>query len=103
MPTNKPAFARVLCDVPALGLRVGQLLRAAPKTVARLAADGSVDAHPDAVAYAESIGAEVVSLDGFDAFADTQPAEDAPAPTPEAPPAPAPAPKPRARRSSTAE
>lgn len=91
MPHNKPAFARVLRDVPSHGLRVNDLLRASAATVAALAADGSVDPHPDAVAYAESIGAPVASLDGFDAFADTQPAEDQQA---------APAPKPRARRAA---
>lgn len=99
MPTAQPAYARVLRDVPSHGLRVNQLLRASPATVAALTADGSVDPHPDAVAYAETTGAPVASLDGFDDFADTQPAEH----PPEAPPAPAPAPKPRARRSATAE
>ena len=77
MSTTKPAYARVLCDVPSHGLRVGQLLRASAATVASLASSGSVDPHPDAVAYAESTGAAVASLDGFDDFADTQPATDA--------------------------
>ena len=59
---EKQAAARVLRDTPSHGLKAGQLLRASAALVKSLADDGSVDPHPDAVAYAESIGAESVTL-----------------------------------------
>lgn len=59
---DKQATARVLRDTPSHGLRSGQVLRASAALVKSLAEDGSIDPHPDAVAYAESIGAEFVTL-----------------------------------------
>lgn len=61
MATKKPAAtvaaqtkARALVDIPSLGIKSGQLIDAAPEVVAALVADGSADAHPDAIKHAES-------------------------------------------------
>jgi hypothetical protein len=59
---EKQTAARVLCDAPSHGLKAGQVLRAPAGLIKTLTDDGSVDPHPDAVAYAESIGAEVITL-----------------------------------------
>lgn len=50
----KLALALVLCDVVGHGLKAGQLLEAEPALIKALAADGSVDPHKDAVAYAQA-------------------------------------------------
>lgn len=57
---SKLASARVICDVPNHGLKVGQIVEAEPSLIKALTADGSLDPHKDAVAYARSQGAEVV-------------------------------------------
>lgn len=57
---SKLASARVICDVPNHGLKVGQIVEAEPALIKALAADGSLDPHKDAIAYARSQGAEVV-------------------------------------------
>jgi hypothetical protein len=60
MATRKPkaadgqAEARALVDLPALGVKAGELLVADALTVAAMVADGSADPHPDAVAYAKA-------------------------------------------------
>lgn len=57
---SKLAFARVLCDVGAHGLKAGQVLEADAELIKQLAKDGSVDPHKEAVAYARQQGAQVV-------------------------------------------
>lgn len=57
---SKLASARVICDVPNHGLKVGQIVEAEPSLIKALAADGSVDPHKDAVAYARSQNAPVM-------------------------------------------
>jgi len=52
--------ARVLCDVPLHALKAEQLVEAEASLIKALAADGSVDPHKDAVAYARESGAAVV-------------------------------------------
>jgi hypothetical protein len=52
-PTAPSTEARALVDLPAHGVRAGQLLQGEPDVIAALVADGSADAHPDAVAYAK--------------------------------------------------
>lgn len=63
--------ARVLADIEALGLKVGQIFEAEEAVIKAMFSQGHVDAHPDAVAYAESTGAEVVSQPLVDASAET--------------------------------
>lgn len=60
--TEKPnlLLARVLMTVAAHGIAAGELLEATESTIQGLAADGAVDPHPDAVAYAMAQGAPVV-------------------------------------------
>ena len=59
MTTKKPAAhaapteARALVDLPALGVKCGRLVTAAPEVIAALVADGSADAHPEAIAAAK--------------------------------------------------
>ena len=58
MATKKQAAeaateARALVDLPSLGVKSGELVTAAPEIIAALVADGSADAHPDAVAFAK--------------------------------------------------
>lgn len=52
--------ARVLADIEALGLKVGQIYEAEKSIIEAMFGQGHVDTHPDAVSYAESVGAEVV-------------------------------------------
>ncbi len=59
MSRKKLVPARVLCSVPAHGVTNGQILEAAPAVIEQLQQAGQVDAHPDAVAYAKTQGAEV--------------------------------------------
>jgi hypothetical protein len=59
MATAKTAVALVLCDVVSHGLKAGQLVEGSPDLIKALAADGSVDPHKDAVAYARGQGAAV--------------------------------------------
>lgn len=60
MATRKPkaadgqAEARALVDLPALGVKSGEVLAADALTVEALVADGSADTNPDAVAYAKA-------------------------------------------------
>lgn len=51
--------ARVLVDIESFGLKVGQIFEAEKSVIEGLFTSGEVDHHPDAVAYAESVGAEV--------------------------------------------
>lgn len=53
--------ARVLADIEALGLKAGQIFEAEKEMIEAMFAQGHVDSHPEAVAYAESVGAEVVT------------------------------------------
>lgn len=55
---SKLAVALVLCDVAAHGLKAGALVEADAALIKALAADGSVDPHKDAVAYARSQSAD---------------------------------------------
>lgn len=52
--------ARVLADIEALGLKAGQIFEAEKEMIEAMFVQGHVDSHPEAVAYAESVGAEVV-------------------------------------------
>jgi hypothetical protein len=52
--------ARVLVDLPQYGCKADQILEADESVIKALAADGAVDPHKDAVAYARSHGADVV-------------------------------------------
>ena len=56
---SKLALALVLCDVAAHALKAGNLVEANPTLIKALAADGSVDPHREAVAYAQSKNAAV--------------------------------------------
>lgn len=56
---SKLAIAVALCDVASHGLRAGNLVEAEPATIKALVADGSLDAHKDAVAAARERGATV--------------------------------------------
>ena len=53
--------ARVLFDMSNFGVKVGDILEADEKIINGLAKSGSVDSNSDAVDYAKSIGAKVVS------------------------------------------
>lgn len=53
--------ARVLVDLESFGLKVGQIFEAEKAVIEAMFSNGDVDTHPDAVAYAESVGAEVVT------------------------------------------
>ena len=59
MATAKLLMALVLCDVVSHGLKAGQLLEASPELIKALTAEGSVDAHKDAIAAAKTAGAQV--------------------------------------------
>lgn len=54
---SKLSTAFVLVDVPAHGLKAGQLVNAADGLIKALAKDGSVDPHKDAIAGARERGA----------------------------------------------
>ena len=54
------ARARVLADLPHLGVSNGDLLVSTPEHIQALQQSHQVDSHPDAVAYAEASGAKVV-------------------------------------------
>jgi hypothetical protein len=56
-PTTR---ARVLVDNLSFGLKIGQIFEAEKSVMDGLVKSGDVDPHPDAVAYAESQGAELV-------------------------------------------
>lgn len=56
----KNALALVLCDVPAHGLKAGDLLEADAALIKSLAAEGAADPHKDAVAAATARGAAKV-------------------------------------------
>lgn len=57
--TADPAVieARALVDLPEHGAKAGALIAADPAVIEALAALGSVDPHPDAVAYAKTLEA----------------------------------------------
>lgn len=57
---SKNILAYVLCDVPAHGLKAGQLLEASDKLVKDLEKVGSVDPHKEAVAAARQARAPIV-------------------------------------------
>jgi hypothetical protein len=57
---SKLATALVLCDVPAHGLKAGQLLEASAETIKLLAMSGEVDPHKSAVDAATKAGAHKV-------------------------------------------
>lgn len=50
---HKPTEARALVDIPAHGVKAGELLTGEASVVAALVAEGSVDPHTEAVAYAK--------------------------------------------------
>ncbi len=54
------ALALVLCDVAAHGLKAGALLQASPDLIKTLQANGEVDPHRSAVAYAKEQGLQPV-------------------------------------------
>ena len=56
---TKPNAALVLCDVPAHGLKAGQLLEGSAGLIQSLQQSGDVDPHKDAVAHARGSGAAV--------------------------------------------
>lgn len=60
-PDAATVRARVLSDFDTYGLKAGQIFEGEKSVTDELAALGVVDVHPDAVAYAESEGAEVVT------------------------------------------
>ncbi len=57
---SKLSTALVLCDVPAHGLKAGQLVEAQASVIKSLAEAGSVDPHKDAVAAARDRKAKQV-------------------------------------------
>jgi len=57
---SKLIVALALIDIAAHGVKAGQLLEALPETIKALAAQGQVDPHKDAVAYARTQGVEPV-------------------------------------------
>lgn len=61
-PAGELVRARVLVDVPAHGLKAGQVAEAAQAVIDGLVAAGEVDPNPDAVAYALDVGGKVVTL-----------------------------------------
>ncbi len=48
--------ARALIDLPALSVKAGELVSASADVLAPLIESGSVDPHPDAVAYVKGQG-----------------------------------------------
>lgn len=58
--STKLVAARVLCDNVLHGIKAEQLLEADAAVIKALAADGVVDPHKEAVAYARGTGAAVV-------------------------------------------
>lgn len=58
-PDAQTFRARVLVDIESFGLKVGHIFEAEKSVIEGLLSSGEVDTHPDAVAYAESQGAEV--------------------------------------------
>lgn len=75
--SKKPAAsglvqARVLCDLPSLGLTNGQLVADTPENIEAMTKALQADDHPDAVAYAVSVGAEVIDLAALRAASDAQ-------------------------------
>lgn len=65
----KLTAALVLVDVVSHGLKAGTIVEADAGLIKALQADGSVDPHKDAVAYAKSQDAQVVTV-GASAAAD---------------------------------
>lgn len=65
----KLTAALVLVDLVSHGLKAGTIVEAEAGLIKALQADGSVDPHKDAVAYAKSQEAQVVRVGG-DAAAD---------------------------------
>lgn len=61
--------ARVLTDNASLGIKCGQIVEGPEKVINALSGAGAVDAHPEAVSYAATQGAEVVALENPDAAA----------------------------------
>ncbi|MFZ3002072.1 MAG: hypothetical protein WA071_17285 [Undibacterium umbellatum] len=66
-PEEKPAatfatFARALVDLPAAGFKCGQIVTADAKVIKSLTDAGIVDANPDAVDYAQSMGHKAVVI-----------------------------------------
>lgn len=59
-PEAQTSRARVLSDIDGLGVKAGQIYEAEKAIIDALNEQGLVDAHPEALAYAESVGAEVV-------------------------------------------
>lgn len=57
---SKLMQALVLCDINAHGLKAGVLVEAEPTLIKALAAEGSVDPHREAVAYAKGTGTPIV-------------------------------------------
>jgi hypothetical protein len=57
-----PVRARVLVDVPAYGLKCGDVAEGSQASIDALAAAGAVDPHEDAVAYAVGARGAVVSV-----------------------------------------
>lgn len=53
-PVDGLVAARARLDIPALGVKCGGLVETDAATMAGLITDGSVDPHPEAVAYARS-------------------------------------------------
>ena len=64
--------ARVLSDLPSLGLTNGQVVADTPENIEAMTKAMHADDHPDAVAYALSVGAEVVDLPALRTASDAQ-------------------------------
>lgn len=63
-PEEKPAanVARALVDLPAAGIKCGEIVSADEKVIKSLAAAGIVDAAPEAVEYAKSVGYKPIPI-----------------------------------------
>jgi hypothetical protein len=60
-PDATTSRARVLSDFDTYGIKAGQIFEGEKSVMDDLTALGVVDPHPDALAYAESVDAEVVT------------------------------------------